>query len=83
METCYKVFRGEVIQKIKVEENRFGFEPEMTAKIAKLDVVICELGISCDGRTHAEGKGSAGATVSGPCGQSSSTTSCGDGRRQP
>src|ERR1043166_7722828 len=56
METCYKVFRREVIQKIKIEENRFGFEPEITAKVAKLNVVIYEVGISYYGRTYAEGK---------------------------
>ena len=56
METCYKVFRREVIQKIEIEENRFGFEPEITAKVAKLDVVIYEVGISYYGRTYAEGK---------------------------
>lgn len=56
METCYKVFRREVIQKIKIEENRFGFEPEITAKVAKLDVAIYEVGISYYGRTYAEGK---------------------------
>jgi glycosyltransferase involved in cell wall biosynthesis len=56
METCYKVFRREVIRKIEIEENRFGFEPEITAKVAKLDVVIYEVGISYYGRTYAEGK---------------------------
>ena len=56
METCYKVFRREVLQKIQIEENRFGFEPEITAKVAKLDVVIYEVGISYYGRTYAEGK---------------------------
>jgi hypothetical protein len=56
METCYKLFRREVIQKINIEENRFGFEPEITAKVAKLDVVIYEVGISYYGRTYAEGK---------------------------
>ena len=56
METCYKVFRREVIQKIKIEENRFGFEPEITAKISKLDIAIYEVGISYYGRTYAEGK---------------------------
>jgi hypothetical protein len=56
METCYKVFRREVIQKIEIEENRFGFEPEITAKVAKADVVIYEVGISYYGRTYAEGK---------------------------
>ena len=56
METCYKVFRREVIQRINIEENRFGFEPEITAKVAKLDVVIYEVGISYYGRTYEEGK---------------------------
>jgi glycosyltransferase involved in cell wall biosynthesis len=56
METCYKVFRREVLRKIKIEENRFGFEPEITAKVAKLDVAIYEVGISYYGRTYAEGK---------------------------
>jgi glycosyltransferase involved in cell wall biosynthesis len=56
METCYKVFRREIIQDIKIEENRFGFEPEITAKIAKLDVRIYEVGISYYGRTYADGK---------------------------
>ena len=56
METCYKVFRREVLTKITVEENRFGFEPEITAKIAKMQVRIYEVGISYDGRTYEEGK---------------------------
>ena len=56
METCYKVFRREVIQKIKIEEDRFGFEPEITAKVAHLNVRIYEVGISYYGRTYAEGK---------------------------
>ena len=56
METCYKVFRRDVLQKITIEENRFGFEPEITAKVAKLDCVIYEVGISYYGRTYAEGK---------------------------
>ena len=56
METCYKVFRREVLQKITIEENRFGFEPEITAKVAKLECVIYEVGISYYGRTYAEGK---------------------------
>ena len=56
METCYKVFKREVIQKIVVEENRFGFEPEITAKVSRLNVVIYEVGISYYGRTYAEGK---------------------------
>jgi hypothetical protein len=56
METCYKVFRRDVLQKITIEENRFGFEPEITAKVAKLNCVIYEVGISYYGRTYAEGK---------------------------
>ncbi len=56
METCYKVFRREIIQKINIEENRFGFEPEITAKIARLNCRIYEIGISYYGRTYAEGK---------------------------
>jgi glycosyltransferase involved in cell wall biosynthesis len=56
METCYKTFRREIIQKIKIEENRFGFEPEITAKVAKANVRIYEVAISYYGRTYAEGK---------------------------
>jgi len=56
METCYKVFRREVLQQIKIEEDHFGFEPEITAKVAKLNVVIYEVGIGYSGRTYAEGK---------------------------
>jgi glycosyltransferase involved in cell wall biosynthesis len=56
METCYKVFKREIIQKITIEENRFGFEPEITAKVAKLNCIIYEVGISYHGRTYAEGK---------------------------
>ncbi|MEB3309244.1 MAG: glycosyltransferase family 2 protein [Snowella sp.] len=56
METCYKVFRREIIQGISIQENRFGFEPEITAKIAKLDCRIFEVGISYYGRTYKEGK---------------------------
>ena len=56
METCYKVFRRDVIQTIKIEENRFGFEPEVVAKIAQMRVRIYEMGISYRGRTYAEGK---------------------------
>ena len=56
METCYKMIKKETIQKIKIEENRFGFEPEITAKLARLDCVIYEVGISYSGRTYAEGK---------------------------
>jgi glycosyltransferase involved in cell wall biosynthesis len=56
METCYKMFRREIIQSITIEENRFGFEPEITAKIAKLKCRIYEIGISYYGRTYEEGK---------------------------
>ena len=56
METCYKMFRREVLQKITIEENRFGFEPEITAKVAKLNCVIYEVGIAYYGRTYADGK---------------------------
>jgi glycosyltransferase involved in cell wall biosynthesis len=56
METGYKVFRKDVIQAIKIEENRFGFEPEITAKVAKLGCRIYEVGISYYGRTYKEGK---------------------------
>ncbi|PTT93792.1 glycosyl transferase [Pseudomonas sp. HMWF031] len=56
METCYKAFRREVIQAINIRENRFGFEPEVTAKIAKMNLRIYEVGISYYGRTYDEGK---------------------------
>jgi len=56
METCYKMFRREVIQDIKLRENRFGFEPEVTAKIARAGVRVYEVGISYSGRTYDEGK---------------------------
>lgn len=56
METCYKVFRREIIQGITIEENRFGFEPEITAKTARLKVRIYEVPVSYNGRTYAEGK---------------------------
>lgn len=56
METCYKVFRREVIQSVLIEENRFGFEPEITAKLSKKGVRIYEVGISYSGRTYEEGK---------------------------
>jgi glycosyltransferase involved in cell wall biosynthesis len=58
METCYKAFRKEVIQQIQIEENRFGFEPEITAKISKIRprLRIYEVGISYRGRTYEEGK---------------------------
>jgi glycosyltransferase involved in cell wall biosynthesis len=56
METCYKVFRREIIQSLRIEEDRFGFEPEITAKIAKLHCRVFEVGISYYGRTYQEGK---------------------------
>ncbi|HEB72774.1 MAG TPA: glycosyltransferase family 2 protein [Nitrospirae bacterium] len=56
METCYKVFRTEVLKKIDIKESRFGFEPEITAKVARLGVTIYEVGISYYGRTYEEGK---------------------------
>ena len=56
METCYKVFTQSVAKQITIKENRFGFEPELTAKIAKLNLRIYEVGISYHGRTYAEGK---------------------------
>ena len=56
METCYKAFRREIIQGITIEENRFGFEPEVTAKVARLRCRIYEVGISYYGRTYEEGK---------------------------
>lgn len=56
METCYKVFKREIIQGITIEENRFGFEPEITAKVARQNVRIYEVAISYHGRTYAEGK---------------------------
>ena len=56
METCYKAFRREVIQSIRIYENRFGFEPEVTAKVAKMNLRIYEVGISYYGRTYDEGK---------------------------
>ena len=56
MEVCYKVFRREILQEIQLEENRFGFEPEITAKVARLRCPIYEVGISYSGRTYEEGK---------------------------
>ena len=56
METCYKAFRRDVLQKIVIEENRFGFEPEITAKVSKLKVRVYEVAISYYGRTYEEGK---------------------------
>ncbi|HYF50093.1 MAG TPA: glycosyltransferase family 2 protein [Planctomycetota bacterium] len=56
METCYKVFRREVIQSIPLKQDRFGFEPEITAKLARRGIPIYEVPISYDGRTYAQGK---------------------------
>lgn len=56
MEVCYKVFKKSILDQIKLTEDRFGFEPEFTAKIAALDCVIYEVGISYHGRTYEEGK---------------------------
>ena len=56
METCYKMFKREIIQSINIEEDRFGFEPEVTGKIAKMRVRLYEVGISYSGRTYEEGK---------------------------
>jgi glycosyltransferase involved in cell wall biosynthesis len=56
METCYKAFRTEIIQSIEIQENRFGFEPEITAKLSRKNVRIFEVGISYNGRTYADGK---------------------------
>jgi glycosyltransferase involved in cell wall biosynthesis len=56
METCYKAVRREILQSITIEENRFGFEPEITAKLAKKSLRIYEVAISYHGRTYAEGK---------------------------
>jgi hypothetical protein len=56
METCYKVFRADLLRKIKIKSNRFGFEPEITARFAKLKCRIYEVPISYSGRTYDEGK---------------------------
>lgn len=56
METCYKLFRADVLRRITVREDRFGFEPEITAKVARLGVRIYEVGIGYSGRTYDEGK---------------------------
>jgi len=56
MECCYKVFKSEIIKNININENRFGFEPEITAKISKLDIRIYEVGIRYFGRKYSEGK---------------------------
>lgn len=68
MEPCYKVFRHEVIQAIVSRESWFGFEPEITAEIARLGVRIFEVALSYYGRTYATGRRSTGATASAPCG---------------
>jgi glycosyltransferase involved in cell wall biosynthesis len=56
METCFKVFKREILNQISIEEDRFGFEPEVTAKVSRIDCRIYEVGISYYGRTYAEGK---------------------------
>ena len=56
METCYKMLRLDVLRRISLEQRRFGFEPEITAKVARLDVRVGELPIRYAGRTHKEGK---------------------------
>ena len=56
MEVGYKVFRSNILKEIKLQEDRFGFEPEVTAKIAKKDIKIFEVGISYFGRKYSEGK---------------------------
>ena len=56
METCYKLFRREILQQVTLRENRFGIEPEITAKVARLGARIYEVGISYSGRTYKEGK---------------------------
>lgn len=56
MECCYKVFRREVLERVTIEEDRFGVEPELTAKVARLGCRIFEVGVSYSGRTYAEGK---------------------------
>lgn len=56
MECCYKVFKKDIIKKIKLKENRFGFEPEITAKISKLDIRIYEVGVKYFGRKYKDGK---------------------------
>jgi hypothetical protein len=56
METCYKLFRRELLQKLVLEQDRFGFEPEITAKVARTGARIYEVGISYSGRSYEEGK---------------------------
>ena len=66
METCYKAFRREVIQSIEIEEDRFGVEPEVTAKVAAAGWRVYEVGISYNGRTYDRARKSAGVMASGP-----------------
>ena len=56
MEVCYKIFKKEILDQIELTEDRFGFEPEFTAKVARLNCAIYEVGISYYGRTYEEGK---------------------------
>jgi hypothetical protein len=56
METCYKAFRREILQRVRIEEDRFGFEPEITAKVARLKARVYEVPISYNGRTYEDGK---------------------------
>lgn len=56
METCYKMVRTDIMKQIQIEQNRFGFEPEITAKLARMNIRIYEVGISYSGRSYAEGK---------------------------
>ena len=56
MENCYKLFKSDIIKNINLIENRFGFEPEITAKIAKKNKKIFEVGVSYNGRKYSEGK---------------------------
>jgi membrane-bound inhibitor of C-type lysozyme len=56
MECCYKVFKSQIIKNIEIEEKRFGFEPEITAKIAKQNLKIFEVGVSYYGRKYSDGK---------------------------
>jgi hypothetical protein len=56
METCYKLFKADIVKGLTIEQNRFGIEPEITAKIARMHCRIYEVGISYSGRTYEEGK---------------------------
>ena len=79
METCYKVFRREIDRAITIEEDRFGFEPEITAKVAGMNARIYEVAISYHGRTILRReRRSVPGTESGRCGASSNTTSFDD-----